>query len=145
MNPSVIATIVLGSSGLLITLIYNYHSSKLSKDKMNKELFTEFNKRYDALNDILEEIVSKCNNLEELNKYPELRFKLNDYFNLCAEEYYWYTKNRIDKRIWDSWEDGMNRWYNKYPVIQEAWKDELDSYGHKTFYMKHGDNLFSKK
>lgn len=144
MNPSVIATIVLGSSGLLITLIYNYHSSKLSKDRMNKELFTEFNKRYDALNDILEEIVGKCNNLEELNKYPELRFKLNDYFNLCAEEYYWYTKNRIDKRIWISWKEGMNRWY-KYPVVQEAWKDELKSYGHKTFYMKHNDNLFSKK
>lgn len=101
MNPSVIATIVLGSSGLLINLIYNYHSSKLSKDRMNKELFIEFNKRFDALNDILEGIVGKCNNLEELNKYPELRFKLNDYSNLCAEEYYWYTKNRIDKRILD--------------------------------------------
>lgn len=145
MSPSVIATIVLGSSGLLITLIYNYHSRRLSKDRMNKELFTEFNKRYDALNEFLEEVVSKCNNFDELKQYPELRYKLNDYFNLCAEEYYWYTKKRIDKRIWDSWEEGMNRWYNKYPVIQQAWQEELESYGHKTFYMNNGDNLFKAK
>lgn len=144
MNPSVLTTIILGLAGLLLTLIYNYHNRRMAKDRMNKELFTEFNKRYDSLNEYLEQIVSTCNNINELNAQPILRYKLNDYFNLCAEEYYWHTKNRIDKRIWHSWEEGMNRWYNKYPVIQEAWDEELLNYGHKTFYMKNGQQFFKK-
>ena len=144
MNPSILATVILGLAGLFLTLIFNYHSRRMARDRMNKELFSEFNKRYDSLNEYLEEITQCCKDLDDLNAYPNLRYKLNDYFNLCAEEFYWHTKDRIDKRIWLSWEEGMNRWYNDFPVIREAWEDELVNYGYKTFYLKKNQQFFKK-
>ncbi|MEQ8219370.1 MAG: hypothetical protein RH981_14125 [Arenibacter sp.] len=147
MDVSIITTAILGGSGILITFFYNRHNRRLAHDKMEKDLFTECNRRYDALNEYLEEIV-KFQNIEELNNYTgevNLRYKLNDYFNLCAEEYYWYKKKRIDNKIWESWEEGMNSWYNNHTIIREVWDLELKNYGHKTFYMNNGDSFFRRK
>ena len=43
-------------SGIAIWLTYRYqrHSKKLADDRMLKELFTEFNVRYDELNNKIE-------------------------------------------------------------------------------------------
>jgi len=139
---SLITTSILGGCGLLITFIYNYHSRKLDKDRMNKELFSEFNKRYDVLNDYLYQITTTCKTLEDLNKQPLLKYKLNDYYNLCAEEYYWFNKNRIDEKVWDSWEAGMNCWYSDFEIIKLGWKQELKENGHKSFYLKKNEQFF---
>lgn len=145
MSDSIIVTAILGGFGLLITIYYNIHSRKLENDKMNKELFTEFNGRYDKLNDYLYQIQEKCKNLGDLEKHPDLRYKLNDFFNLCAEEYYWNKKKRIDEIIWKAWSDGMNDWYNSVPVIQEAWDDEIQKRGCKSYYIKKKDEFFKIK
>lgn len=57
-------------------------------------ILSEFNKRYDVLN----------NNLFSKNVTDSVIY---DYFNICAEEYYFYQHGLIPSDIWDSWFIGM--------------------------------------
>lgn len=145
MEDSVLTTLILGGSGLAITLIYNFHNRKLANDKMHKELFTEFNKRYDALNDALFEITETIQTIDELNNNRHLKSKLNDFYNLCAEEYFWYKKNRIDESVWKSWQSGMNYWYQNFPIIKLGWEEEMRKNGTTTYYLKSGQQFFKDK
>ena len=55
---------------------------------------------------------------------------LNDYLNLCAEEYLWFSKGRIDNSVWQSWENGM-KYYLNIPSIKGFVKEQelqKDSY-----------------
>jgi len=145
---SILATVGLGLLVWFSTKEYNDTQTKLANDRLEKELFTEFNKRYDELNECLEEITSDFSSIQDLHNFERgkyLRYKLNDYFNLCAEEYYWSQKGRIDAKIWKAWEIGMNSWYTKYPIIQEVWKEELKEFKPQSFYIKRGDEFFKKK
>jgi hypothetical protein len=141
MSESTITTIILGGFGLIITFVFSLFNFKLSKDRMNKELFTEFNSRYNKLNNSLYNIVNKCDTLDSVEKDEKLKNDLIDFFNLCAEEYYWHKKNRIDTLIWESWSVGMNNWY-KYPVIQEVWEKEIKEFGCKCYYIKDKNDFF---
>ncbi|MFT6638211.1 MAG: hypothetical protein ACJAYP_000780 [Flavobacterium sp.] len=145
----IVVTAILGLSVLGSTIIFNRSQSKIEKHRLQKDLFGEFNKRYDVLNDYLEK-VTKYDSLEHLlkkkpKKYLFLRNKLNDYFNLCAEEYYWYNKGRIDKDLWKSWEVGMNSWYNNHSIIREAWEEEYNNFGYQSFYLKKEEQFFKKE
>jgi hypothetical protein len=145
----IVVTAILGLSVLGSTIIFNRSQSKIAKHRLQKDLFGEFNKRYDVLNGYLEKI-TKYDSIEQLmdkkpNKYPFLRNKLNDYFNLCAEEYYWYKNDRIDKDLWKSWEVGMNAWYNNHKIIREAWSEEYESFGHHSFYLKKDEQFFKSQ
>ncbi|MFD0993173.1 hypothetical protein [Tenacibaculum geojense] len=140
-------TIGLGIIVWYSTKKFNNNQLEIANHQLQKQLFSEFNQRYDVLNDHLEKIC-KFNSLEELQskkpkKYNFLRNKLNDYFNLCAEEYYWFKKGRIDKDVWLSWEKGMNSWYANYPIIREAWEEEYNLFGATSFYLKPGENFFN--
>ncbi|GAA4230635.1 hypothetical protein GCM10022291_01240 [Postechiella marina] len=145
---SVLVTLFIGVAVLVSTNKYNKNQSDIANHQLQKQLFGEFNKRYDVLNGYLEKI-TKYESLEHLkknkpNKYPFLRNKLNDYFNLCAEEFYWYNKGRIDEDLWKSWEVGMNSWYNNHEIIREAWKEEYENFGHQSFYLKEGEQFFKE-
>lgn len=144
MSEAVVISATLGISGLLLTFYYQFHNTKLARDKMNKELFAEFNQRYDALNDFLLEIEETCESVDQLEANHRLKYKLNDFFNLCAEEYYWAQRKRIDKQIWIGWHAGMNSWYNNVPVIQKVWEKEVEKYGCKAYYIKRKDDFFKK-
>jgi hypothetical protein len=135
-------TYFLGIIVIFITIFYNYHSKKMENDRMGKELFREFNKRYDKINHSLHKIAKQCKNLNDLEKKPKLENKLNDFFNLCAEEYFWYKKGRIDKNIWTAWEDGMNDWYKNVVVIREAWEAEVKKRGCKSYYINNKNDFF---
>lgn len=148
-NEEMISTIInteptyfLGIVAIIVTLVYNYHSKKMENDRMMKELFKEFNSRYDKINHSLYKIEKKCKILKDLESHPKLESKLNDFFNLCAEEYFWYKKGRIDKSIWSAWSDGMNDWYNGVEIIKEAWEAEIEKRGCKSYYLKCKDDFF---
>ena len=49
---------------------------------------------------------------------------LNDYFNLCGEEYLFYRRGFIYPEVWGSWVRGMNIYF-KDDRIQELWLEEL--------------------
>ena len=137
-----VATIVVGSIVANIARKHNKHSKKMEYDRMMKDLFKEFNARYDKINHSLYKIEKKCKTLIELEKHPKLEYKLNDYFNLCAEEYFWYKKGRIDENIWLAWSDGMNDWYKGVEVIRDAWEAEIKKRGCKSYYIKHKNEFF---
>ncbi|MUP45389.1 hypothetical protein E0K83_06470 [Gramella sp. BOM4] len=113
---------------------------------MLKELFEDFNKRYDSLNNKLYNIVTdskdnmKVDSLSQLSKSQKKT--IIDYFNLCAEEYFWYKRGRIDNKIWNSWQAGMNFWY-KHKIISDMWHEEVKSKNGKlSYYINNGDEFF---
>jgi hypothetical protein len=148
-NIEIVASLINAGATLFIGLVvarisqsYNKNSSRMEHDRLSKELFKEFNKRYDKMNHSLHKISKECKNLKDLELNPKLENKLNDFFNLCAEEYFWYKKGRIDKNIWSAWEDGMNDWYNSVEVIREAWEAEIKKRGCKSYYIKNKNDFF---
>lgn len=147
-NPQVVVTLIIGFFTLIITWWFNQNNLKISKQKMEKDLFKEFNERYDNLNDDLNKL-NTIKNLEELkeiksidNVNKTLYNVLIDYFNLCSEQYYWYKKKRIPQQIWDSWYSGMMFYYNSFPIVKEVWQDEIKDGGYKSYYLKEKDELF---
>jgi hypothetical protein len=146
MNPTLISSIVLGVMGVFITIYYSHQNSKLAHDNMMKELFAEFNTRYDKLNDQLQIIAFRCPTSKLLNDAQdsqELRKNVIDYFNLCAEEYYWYHhKKRIDKLVWESWHRGMNYWYNNVESIRDLWDHEAKTSGMGSYYITDNKGFF---
>lgn len=149
---SIVGILVTAGLGLAVwcsTKKFNENQSEIANHQLQKELFGEFNKRYDVLNDYLDKI-TQYDSLEHLidkkpKKHPFLRSKLNDYFNLCAEEFYWYKNGRIDEDLWKSWEVGMNSWYDNHAIIREAWEEEYNNFGHQSFYLKKNEQFFKEK
>lgn len=146
--------IILAIVASFLAYRHNKLTRELSNDNLQKQLFTEFNSRYDKLNDLLRFVMEFSHEKEEeFMKAPEsemfgeftksfIKFKINDYFNLCSEEYYWYSKRRVDERIWSSWKKGMNDIYNSSSIIQNQWQDEIRNEGWKSFYLDKPTRLF---
>lgn len=147
MDSTLIATIVLGTIGIGITVYYSRHTKKLAHDQMLKELFTEFNNEYGKLHKKLVEVEGKYHTPEELNRAPngeELKHNIKLYFILCSEEFFWYYhKKRIDKEIWDSWQSGMLYWYS-IPAIRELWEIEIKESGKASYYITDDKEFFVK-
>jgi hypothetical protein len=106
--------------GGLVSFFYFIQKHQLEELKNFKELFTYFNEKYDALNEILNGIVTG-----DVNKTLTVAEEgaLNDYFNLCSEEYLYYIKGFIYPEVWMAWCNGM--WYflqNKR--IGDYWAEE---------------------
>jgi hypothetical protein len=114
---AIIVTAVCGSFYILL-------QQHVEQARFFKELVTEFNSRYDKLNDTL---LFLPENKESFNK--EQVHAVIDYFNLCAEEFLFYEAGYIDKRIWEAWYNGMKK-FGKNERIAELWRQEIstDSY-----------------
>ena len=110
----------------LIGFFYFVQKQQLEELELFKELFTEFNARYDKLNDSLNRIAT-----EESNKplTEDEKATLNDYFNLCAEEFLFYRRGYIYDEVWRAWSNGMS-FYVAHKRIGDKWKEEekTDSY-----------------
>jgi hypothetical protein len=139
--------ITLGAIGIIITLLYSSANKKLSHQKMEKDLFKEFNERYDSLNDSLS-LLSDIKTIEELKSTESLIDKksmyniLIDYFNLCAEQFYWKNKDRISPEIWKSWHSGMNYYYSNFPIVKELWRCEIANEGYISYYLNRDEDFF---
>lgn len=114
--------------------MYNQH---LEETRLLKELFTEFNARYNKLNEGMNEICSKIEIGEKCKEEYELSPKdkecLNDYFNLCAEQFYFQKLGYIPLDVWTSWKTGMNFFFNK-PQIKRLWDDEIKNHLEESYY-----------
>lgn len=109
-------TAIGGATGFL----YSKHSQEM---QLFRELFREFNVRYDALNGPLNMIRSRPEG--EKIEASDLGV-LYDYFNLCAEEHMYYIAGCIADRVWRSWRNGM-RYFAEDPEIYSLWQQELQS------------------
>jgi len=142
-----LSPIILSGVAIWLTFRYQKHSKKLANDKMLKELFTEFNTRYDKLNDTLNEISDGhpnwLNNIKSDEKYKQNSYNvIIDFFNLCAEEYFWFKEGRINAKIWKSWSKGMNDIFNDSQLIQTIWSKECENEGYKSYYIEKPNEFF---
>lgn len=120
MDTTLIERLMLPLIGTYLSLMYFIQKQRLEETKLFREIFAECNKRYDGLNDQLSEVIWS-NGEDDLS--PEQIKLLDDYFNLCAEEYLYYKQGYIYPDVWDSWENGMKTIVLN-PRIHEYWKKE---------------------
>ena len=82
----------------ILAFCYFVQQQKLAENCLFKDLFTEFNRRYDALNDRLAQIADSSAQLDTADRQT-----IVDYFNLCAEEYLFFSEGYIHRAAWRSW------------------------------------------
>ena len=145
---TLIATALIGYFAYNVTKVYSKKSDEHNQDVLFHQLFRDFNSRYSKVNFSLQELLEKSKDesytLQNLNDDAELRDKMMDYFNICAEELYWKKKGRIPDDVWNAWKIGMDSWYNEIPILQELWKEEISGDGYKSYYLNEGENLFQE-
>ena len=113
---SVLAGLVASYFGL----IFFVQKQKLEQDRFVKELFVLFNSQYDSMRSGLTE-ASQANEILE-----EHKITLQRYFNLCAEEYYFWLAGRIPTAVWVSWRAGMQFYIEKSHITTYAKKEVTD-------------------
>lgn len=114
--------LALTAAGGALSFAYFAQKQKLEERRLFKELFTEFNARYDKLQPRLLSILP---NTEEELSSDEL-LTAYEYFNLCGEEYLFYRLGYIDPAAWRAWQNGM-RVHLKNPRIARFWEKEASS------------------
>ena len=137
----IIVPSLIGFFGLYFSLL----TYRRNKAELFHKLFTEFNARYNKLNnklyDILEfekihEVSQERTLDQEISKHKNV---VIDYFNLCAEEYLWVKKGYIDQNIWKAWQSGIMWWYNNSQIIRKIWDEEKEF--SESYYMKDGESF----
>jgi hypothetical protein len=111
-------TLFLTVLGGTFSLFFLIQKQKLEELTLFKSLFENFNCRYDELNEKLNKISDDDKELTDEEKNT-----LNDYFNLCAEEYFFFEKGYIYPEVWKAWEKGMGHFFAKNK-IKKYWTDE---------------------
>ena len=125
--------VILTILGGILSSIYLVQKQKLEETRLFKELFAEFNHRYDQMNSTLNEL------LEDKSKTKFESVDINslyDYFNLCGEEYLFYRQGYILQKAWESWVNGMKIFY-KDQRIRRLWEKELKTNSYYGFKLKH--------
>jgi hypothetical protein len=117
-RPNTLWTIAPTIAGLGLGLIYFVQKQNLEELLLFEKLFTQFNKRYGKLNDTLQQILA-----DDKLADVQVRKAPNDYFNLCAEEYLFFSEGRILTRVWKAWCRGM-REYLKNDRVRQYWEQE---------------------
>jgi hypothetical protein len=110
--------------GGLAGAYYFLQKQLLGELELFERLFADFNRRYAKMQDRLEELRSKGGPLSRADSAL-----LQAYFNLCAEEYLYYSSRVIDSRVWRAWCRGMLQ-YLEVPHVAAFWAEEEsgDSY-----------------
>jgi hypothetical protein len=122
-RPERFLEVLLTWIGGTFSFVFFVQRQALEELRLSKELFTELNRRYDNLNEALNRIAAR-DPAEELESHE--RDKLNDYFNLCAEEYLFYRQGYIYPEVWEAWLNGMKIFYRQ-ERIGRYWRSELKS------------------
>lgn len=114
----------------LASVIANFsfqQTQEIEEARLFHELFVGFNRRYDKLNEKLNSIYESCQcNDFELNPGDEQI--LFDYFNLCGEEYFCYSKGFIYEEAWQAWCVGMD-YFLSNATIRQTWEEEQKEQG----------------
>ena len=109
--------------GALLSLVYFVQKQRLEEMKLFREIFQECNNRYDHSNEKINAII-RSDISNELSKDDENT--LDDYFNLCGEEYLYYKQGYIYPDVWETWENGMKSVLTDSRV-KEYWLKEKKS------------------
>ena len=120
---------------------FGVQKQHLEEMKWFKELFQQFNSRYDALHEDLNRIYEHRPDLRLEEDEIKTLFK---YFNLCGEEHLYYDKGFICEEAWTAWYNGMT-FFRQNPRIRKLWDDDLktDAYYGLSFDQKDRDGTTS--
>lgn len=92
---------------------------RIQYDVIFKELFIYFTSKYDKeYNGILNGVVKKTQENGNYSLNDSEKNTVTDFINFCAEEYLWYSKNRIPNNVWYSWQEGMLYFFKCNPIKQ---------------------------
>jgi hypothetical protein len=122
-QPWKVTTPILIAVGGVTGFLFAQHARDT---QLFRELFREFNERYRALNNSLNKICDSRRDLTDLDHRV-----LCAYFDLCAEEYMYFTSGHIDSRVWCAWAEGM-RYFARHHQIRSFWEGELKK--QKSYY-----------
>ena len=120
------------------TALYFVQKQKLEEIKLFKDLFAEFNCRYDRLNGKISDIKSK-----KITDSDQITKILDDYFNLCSEEYLFYKEGRIHNLVWGAWCRGIKE-HLMDNIINAYWEKaqiENSYYGLTTEVIEEGTRI----
>lgn len=111
-------------AAIAMGFIYFVQKQRLAELTLFNALFREFNERYDRFNGRLRRIMASQKDLT-----PGQSVVLENYFNLCSEEYFYFKHGIIDDLIWRSWCRGMLR-YLEDDRIRAQWmvEETVDSH-----------------
>jgi hypothetical protein len=117
-------TVLVSAVGSFWALAFYLRGRHAEDARFAKELLTEFNQRYDRLNNDLQSALWRSASFEE-----ETKLQFIKYFNLCAEEWLFWKAGYIYDPVWKAWENGMKQ-YGRDPRVIALWKKEegTDSY-----------------
>lgn len=115
--------VTVAGAAATLTFVHFVQQQKLAETRLFRELFTEFNQRYDEMNERVNALAGRSR--EELK--PDELALLYDYFNLCGEEYLFYELGYIVPDAWESWERGMLEHIACSPAIAAVWAEERKS------------------
>ena len=121
--------VMLAVFGALLTAYVGLIKQIGEDDRLFKELFQEFNKKYTGeMNNVL-------NNIKDDSDIISIEKEkiVIDYLNLCAEEYLWYKKGRLPKEIWEAWKNGIKVNLRK-KAIRKIFDRENDTYEKEISY-----------
>lgn len=114
--PEIILSVVGGYSALYFGLTKHW----MEKDKMFKDLFEDFNARFNSMNDDLNKIRENKQRPEGSRPDDEV---IQAYLNLCSEEYLWFKRGRIDAKVWRAWLKGAE-YYLGGEKIRDLFEEE---------------------
>jgi len=139
-NQRIEITTAIIATGISISL--GVSKLQIENDKIFKELFKEFNTKYDEkFNDMLNVIVKESSENENYKLNEKERELVIDYLNFSAEEYLWFTKNRIEKKVWNSWENGIIYYLNIKPINEVILKEKELKNSYYGLFDKVGKNI----
>ena len=110
----------------VVSFALGLQKQQLEEMRLFKELFETFNKRYDSQNEELNGIFRHPPETPLTEHEIDALF---NYFNLCAEEYFYFKEGFIHPAVWQAWKNGM-KYFRQNPRIKLRWDEELrtDSY-----------------
>ena len=114
--------VLIAAMGGVWALAFYLHSQHGEDARFLKELLTEFNGRYNQLNNDLQFAIWRKEPFT-----PEEDLNFIDYFNLCAEEWLFWKGGYIPHAVWNAWRNGMQQQYGTDPRVKKLWQQERKS------------------
>lgn len=116
--------IVVSVISLLISVAFLWFTVSSFKKQLQLNFFADYTKRYQEIILNFPENINEKNfqidNLDAEIKNKTLRY-MRAYFDLCSEEYYLWTKRKIDNDTWKEWESGIRFTFSK-SAFKQAWE-----------------------
>ncbi len=109
--------------GTFLSSFYFVQKQRLEEIRLFREIFSECNQRYESINDDINIIIDGDNGSELTVKEKNC---LDDYFNLCGEEFLYFKQGYIYPDVWASWLNGMKSIVDDKRINQH-WGKEKES------------------